>query len=574
MAKRLGKWESGDGELDNRDDIPLKESGCDGLCEDEDVEYPSTAKLIPILVGLSFQSFCIALDNTILATAVPKITQQFNSLEDISWYASAYLLTSCAVTLPFGKIYTYYSTKWTYIIALTLFEIGSLTCAASPTSKGLIMGRAISGIGSGGLSPGALLVLAKSLPLHRRALYFGIIGCTSGIATVTGPLIGGLLTDRASWRWCFYINIPFGVVTAVIIGVFFKDSKNKAASHLGKWSQIKRMDPFGLLCFIPAIISILLGLQWGGTKYSWTDGRIIALFVLFGVFCSLWCFVQYWRQEEATVPPRLLCNHNVLGAVIHATFLGGSFFVFGYYVSLEEGEPKKKEKPPNRTDQYLHRPQLPIWFQAIKQVSASQSGIDNLPMVVAMIICSAMGGLVVNLLGYYTPLMFLGSGFLTIGAGLCTTLKVDTEMAKWIAYQVILGMGAGVGFQQCINALQTVLPLHDIPVGIAIITFAQSLSAALFISIAQNVFQNRLVASIRTYTPLLSPGDILDGGATNLSARISSTLLPSVLYAYNVAVTQTFYVSVAAAVLSFAGAGLVEWRSMRRPQSAKQEAQT
>lgn len=119
---------------------------------------------------------------------MPKITEQFNSLEDLSWYASAYLLTACAVTLPFGKIYTYYSTKWTYLIALGLFETGSLISAATPTSKGLVLGRAIAGIGSGGLSPGTLLVLANSVPLHRRALYFGIIGSTSGIATVTGPL--------------------------------------------------------------------------------------------------------------------------------------------------------------------------------------------------------------------------------------------------------------------------------------------------------------------------------------------------------------------------------------------------
>jgi MFS family permease len=127
-------------------------------------------------------------DNTILSTAVPKITEEFNSLSDLSWYASAYLLTTCAVTLPFGKIYTYYSTKWTYMIALGLFELGSLICAVTPTSKGLVFGRAIAGVGSGGLSPGALLMLANSVPLHRRALYFGIIGSTSGIATITGPL--------------------------------------------------------------------------------------------------------------------------------------------------------------------------------------------------------------------------------------------------------------------------------------------------------------------------------------------------------------------------------------------------
>lgn len=154
--------------------------------------------------------------------------------------------------------------------------------------------------------------------------------------------IGGLLTDKASWRWCFYVNIPFGVATAIIIAIFFKDPKQKKVTKTGKMNQIKRMDPFGIMCFIPAIISILLGLQWGGTKYSWTNARIIMLFVLFGVFCSLWCFIQYSRQDEATVPPRLLCNRNVLGAVIHATFLGGSFFVFGYYVSTNKPIPNDK----------------------------------------------------------------------------------------------------------------------------------------------------------------------------------------------------------------------------------------
>ncbi|OQD70479.1 hypothetical protein PENDEC_c023G02839 [Penicillium decumbens] len=524
-------------ENENRDDIPLKESGSDDIA-DEEKEYPSTAKLVPILVGLCFQSFCIALDNTILATAIPKITEQFNSLGDLSWYASAYLLTTCAVTLPFGKVYTYYSTKWTYMIALALFEIGSLICAVTPTSKGLIFGRAIAGIGSGGLSPGALLVLANSLPLHRRALYFGIIGSTSGIATVTGPLLGGLLTDKVSWRWCFYINIPLGAITALFITFFFKDSPTQAKTEPGKINKLKRMDPIGILVFIPAIICILLTLQWGGTKYEWSNARIIAMFVLFGVFGALWCAVQFWKQEEATVPPRLLKNRNVLGAVIHAMLLGGSFFVFGYY--------------------------LPIWFQAIKEDSASESGVNNLPMVVSMIICSAVGGLLVNLIGYYTPLMFLGSALLTIGSGLCTTFKVDTGHGPWIAYQIIIGMGAGVGFQQCINALQTVLPLHDIPVGIAIITFAQSLSGAIFISIAQNVFQNRLVANITRIAPKVNPAVVIEAGAANLGDRFPKEILPSVLYAYNVAVTQTFYVSVATAALSIIAAGLVEWKSMRR----------
>ncbi|KAJ5466645.1 Efflux pump roqT [Penicillium diatomitis] len=525
-----------DDDTEGKTVISVSETDVDG--GDPKQQYPSTWQLVPILIGICLQSICIALDNTILSTATPKITEQFNSLEDLSWYASAYLLTTCAVTLPFGRVYTFFSTKWTYLFALTLFEVGSLVCASTPTSKGLILGRAIAGIGSGGMSPGALLVLSESVPLHRRALYFSIIGSVSGIATITGPILGGLLTDRASWRWCFWLNLPVGAITGLFILVFFKDRIQSQSAPSGYLKRIQKMDPLGLATLLPAVVSLLLTLQWGGTQFSWTHPKIIALLVIFAVSGASWCAIQIWKQDEATVPPRLLKNRNVLGAVIHAMFLGGSFFVFGYY--------------------------LPIWFQAVQQVSAIQSGINNLPTVITMIVCSTFSGLLVNMIGYYTPLMFLGSAFLTIGFGLCTTFHVHTNYGAWIGYQVIIGIGAGVGFQQCYNALQTVLSSTDLPVGISIITFSQSLSGALFVSIAQNVFQNRLVLNLTRYASSIDPAVVVQAGASNLAGKIPRSLLPSVLAAYNLAVTQTFFVCVAMALVSFLAACLVEWKSMKK----------
>ena len=145
--------------------------------------------------------------------------------------------------------------------------------------------------------------------------------------------LGGLLTDRASWRWCFWLNLPLGAITGLFITIFLKDSKKSRKVKRGRLNKVKQMDPLGIAAFIPAVISLLLTLQWGGTKYDWTNPRIIALFILFAVFGTLWGAIQLWKQDEATVPPRLLKDRNVLGAVMHAIFLGGSFFVFGYYVS-------------------------------------------------------------------------------------------------------------------------------------------------------------------------------------------------------------------------------------------------
>jgi MFS family permease len=144
-------------------------------------------------------------DNTIIATAIPRITDQFHALNDVGWYGSAYLLTTCSFQLIFGKLYTFYSIKYVYLAALFLFELGSLICGVAPSSTALILGRAVAGLGCAGIFSGAILIIAKTVPLHRRPAYTGIIGAMYGIASVAGPLMGGAFTDRLTWRWCFYM---------------------------------------------------------------------------------------------------------------------------------------------------------------------------------------------------------------------------------------------------------------------------------------------------------------------------------------------------------------------------------
>lgn len=187
---------------------PIPEKPMESMGVEEAPHPPSTSKLLLINLASCIAVLCIALDNTIIATAIPRITDEFKALEDVGWYGSSYLLTTCAFQLLFGKFYGNFNVKWVFLIALALFELGSLICGAAPNSVALIVGRAIAGLGSAGIFSGAQIICAYTVPLEKRAIYTGLIGGTYGLASVIGPLLGGAFTDHASWRWCFYINLP------------------------------------------------------------------------------------------------------------------------------------------------------------------------------------------------------------------------------------------------------------------------------------------------------------------------------------------------------------------------------
>ncbi|GES63161.1 MFS toxin efflux pump [Aspergillus terreus] len=504
--------------------------------EPPETQYLSSWKLGFIVTGLSLSTFCLALDNTILATAIPRITDQFKSLEDVGWYASSYLLTTCAVTLAFGKLYTFYSTKWVYLSALFIFELGSLISGVAPTSLALIIGRAIAGIGSGGLFSGGVIIIAQSIPLERRPIYTGMLSSMFGVASVAGPLMGGAFTDHVTWRWCFYINLPVGAVTCAFIVLFFKAPKS-VKDKSGFKDQLGQLDLPGTAVFVPAIICILLALQWGGTKYAWSNARIIALFVLFGVLIIGFVLIQIWRQEKATVPPRVIKHRNAWAGAFFQTFMAAAFFVTVYY--------------------------MPIWFQAIKGVSATKSGIMSLPMILGMVICTILSGSLVTVFGHYGPFLVLSPILLAVGSGLLTTLKVDSGHPAWIGYQALAGMGAGFGMQQPLMAVQASLPFPDIPTATALMMFAQTLGGAIFCSVGQNIFTNQLLKNLMHDVPSVNAPQVIGAGATELRNVVPVEQLPAVLQAYSRAITETFYVCVATAVLSFVGACLVKWVSVK-----------
>jgi hypothetical protein len=207
--------------------------------------------------------------------------------------------------------------------------------------------------------------------------------------------------------------------------------------------------------------------------------------------------------------------------------------------------------------------QLPIWFQAIKGVSATKSGVMNLPMILSLVLMSIISGGLVSVLGYYSPFMILSTVLTSIGAGLLATFQTDTGYSKWIGYQVIFGGGVGFGMQQTLMAVQASLPMADVPIATAIMMFCQTLGGALFISVGQNVFQNELIKNIAAAVPGLNTDIVINVGATQLQSVIPAQYLSDVLFAYNESLVKTFYVAVAMAAVTALGSALVPWNSVK-----------
>nr|GAT52444.1 DHA14-like major facilitator [Mycena chlorophos] len=448
-------------------------------------------------------------------------------------------LATAATQLLFGKLYTYLPVKLVYISAITIFEAGSALCGAAPNSKALIVGRAIAGFGSAGIFNGALIIIAHAVPLAKRPMYTGLVGAMYGIASVAGPLLGGVFTDKVTWRWCFYVNLPIGAVTLTVMIFFFRmpRSADRKPSDLPFWARVDQFDPIGTLMFVPAIVSLLLALQWGGSKYPWSDGRIIALFVVFSVLIIAFVGVQIWKQDNATVPPRVFKQRSIWASAFYCLCMGASFFIFVFY--------------------------LPIWFQAIKGVSAVKSGISTIPMILSLVIGSLLAGAIVTITGFYAPFLIASSVLMSIGAGLLYTLKVNTKHPRWIGFQVLYGLGVGFGMQQPVMAAQTVLDLKDVPVGTSIMMFLQTLGGALFISAGTNVFTTTLIKGVVEDVPGISPEVVVAAGATSLGQVIPPQYLSAVLVAYNAAIVKAFEISIAMSIASLIGSVFVEWKSVK-----------
>ncbi|PTD09114.1 Efflux pump roqT [Fusarium culmorum] len=497
--------------------------------------YPPKKVVLPTMVALFLVFFLVALDRTIIGTAIPTISAEFNSFGDIAWYESAFLLPLCVFQLSFGLVFKYYSTKWVLFILTAIFEIGSIVCAAAPNSNALIVGRAITGIGGAGIG-------------SERPKYLGSLGSAFGISSILGPILGGYLTS-VNWRWCFWINVPIGGLSLFLLFILAPDRPSPVKPATTWRQKFLDLDPLGFLLVAGSIVSLLFALEFGKEDKAWSTGRVIALFVVFAVLLVAFAGYQVWRGEKATIPPRILRQRTVLAACLFNFFMGTVLVIYAFYI--------------------------PVWFQVVKGKSPQDSGIALLPLLLSNVVFVIVGGILVSVIGYCNPFAIAGSAILIVGAALITTWTADIEKGKWIGYQIITGTGMGFALQQPAIAVQTVLSEADSTVGLSVLSFLGFLSGTVFITVAQTLLQGQLDSKIPQYFPNIDIEQLSNSGAASIRNLVSEDKMSIVLDAYNDSMRSIWYLALAMGAACLVVSFGFEWKTVKmnmKKEEVKEES--
>ncbi|KAI8945469.1 MFS general substrate transporter [Xylaria longipes] len=503
-------------------------------------EYPHGFKLAMIVVALVLSMFLISIDLTIVSTAIPRITDEFKSLLDVAWYGSAFFITIGSFQSTWGKAYKYFPLKITFLLSIFIFELGSLVCAVAPNSRALIIGRALAGLGAAGVSGGTYTIIAFTAEPSKRPAYTGLLGATYGIASVVGPLVGGVLTDRVTWRWCFYINLPIGGASALIIFLFFQTPPAAKPAEASLKEKILQMDPIGTTLLLGGIISYILALQYGGATHAWNSSVVVGLLVGFAVIMIIFAVFEVWQGERSMLVPRILKNHVVGVGSIFQFFFAGSYYAVLYY--------------------------LPIYFQSIHNVSPTQSGVRNLPLILSLSLFTLLSGGFITSTGIATPLQVAGALIATAGCGTLYTLSIGTTTGQWIGYQLLAGIGWGIGFQVPIIMAQSNVQPADIASVTATILFFQTLGGAFLVAAAQAAFVNRILTVLPRTAPGVDPSQVISIGATQIRSKFPAAQIPGIIAAYMDGITVALTIALATVAFSAFLSVFSPWKRLKSSQ--------
>lgn len=456
----------------------------------------SQPRMMLALAGLVIASLLAALDQSITATAAPRITAELGHLNLFTWITTAYVLAASISTPLIGKLGDLYGRKTTFLASLSLFLLGSLLCGLAPTMPLLIVFRVLQGIGGGGLIVSTNTAFAELFPQDTRARYQGWFTAAFAVASVAGPLLGGFVTDQWHWRWAFYLNLPLGLLS-LTLGLF--------ALHLPHTNRHPRIDFPGMALLGLITTLLLLFTHWGGQAFAWVSWPALGLVLLIACLVAVWLQVE--RRAPEPIIPLYLFRHRAIALSNLVTFLSG-FALFGGVLFI------------------------PLYLQFVTGASATRAGMQLLPLTVGLLIVSLAGPLIQKL-GELKWAGLAGMLAATLGAALLTLVNPHTPAAFISAALFLLGSGLGLVMQVYTLTVLGSMPPRDFGSGMSTSIFARQMGGSLGLAVFGAIFNATLVSQLAQRIPsgqqatLPSPERLVPEVVSRLPADMQSAVISS-----------------------------------------------